>query len=116
MAGAVILSRGSNRKMGWMSRRCLGCGKVFESAVANFCPYCGGKGPFDGEQPSPRGVFGVGSHGLILFRVKADAEFEADGIDDAFRKLAGHFIALADGEDSDALCGGEISIGPAVGD
>ena len=30
----------------------------------------------------------------MIFKLKADAEFEADSIDDAFIVLAAHFIAL----------------------
>ena len=34
----------------------------------------------------------------MLFRIKADAIFEADDIDDAFERLAAHFKGLADDE------------------
>jgi hypothetical protein len=36
----------------------------------------------------------------MKFRLSGEAYFEADGIDDAFAKLAHHFEALAKGEDS----------------
>jgi hypothetical protein len=52
--------------------------------------------------------------GFMLFKIKADAEFEADDIDDAFEKLAAHFKGLAEkGLDKDSLfVGGDINISP----
>lgn len=54
-----------------------------------------------------------------LFKLKADAEFEAENIDDAFRILAEHFKNLSNGGDVDSdselqMLGGSIEIYPLV--
>lgn len=45
----------------------------------------------------------------MLFKVKIDAEFDADNIDDALTKLAVYF---SDPMNSNLLCGGEVDIKP----
>jgi hypothetical protein len=52
----------------------------------------------------------------MLFKIKADAIFEASDIDDAFEKLATHFKGLSDGEldlDDHLIDQGRIDISPA---
>lgn len=48
----------------------------------------------------------------MLFRIVADAEFEADGLDDAFTKLASHFDNLRDDglETPDIFIGGKVEV------
>jgi hypothetical protein len=46
------------------------------------------------------------------FKIKADAVFEAIDIDDAFIKIAQHFIHMYTGEDSTLISEGRISIEP----
>jgi hypothetical protein len=46
----------------------------------------------------------------MKFRIKADAEFEADNIDDAFMVLARHFLSVYAGEDDNCIELGEIHI------
>jgi hypothetical protein len=54
---------------------------------------------------------------MITFRIRADATFNAENIDDAFKKLADHFKALAedciDGDDGQFMIAGRIDIQPA---
>jgi hypothetical protein len=49
---------------------------------------------------------------METFRLTADFYLEAEGIDDAFRRLAAHFQALERGVDSDLMIGGSIEIRP----
>lgn len=37
----------------------------------------------------------------MIFRVLIDAKFEADNLDDAFRKFGEYYIALSTGEETD---------------
>jgi hypothetical protein len=48
---------------------------------------------------------------MTIFRLKMDAEFVAEDIEDALRKLAAHFQRIADDEPSDLLVGGELFVG-----
>jgi hypothetical protein len=52
----------------------------------------------------------------MRFRIQADAEFEAEDINDAFRWLAEHFKALADDKEQERDAGfrGKIDIRPVV--
>ncbi len=47
---------------------------------------------------------------MILFRLKADCTFLADGIDDAMVVLALHLLKLTQGEDPSTFNSGSISI------
>jgi hypothetical protein len=51
----------------------------------------------------------------MKFRLKADAIFEADDIDDAFKKLAAHFQSIADDalNDDQLIASGTLDISPA---
>lgn len=44
---------------------------------------------------------------MIIFKMRADLEFEADNIDDAFKKLSEHF---KNAEESQLIEGGYIEI------
>ena len=50
----------------------------------------------------------------MLFKIEADAEFEADDIDDAFEKLAVHFKGMAEeGLDAKSVfIGGRVNVSP----
>lgn len=47
---------------------------------------------------------------MKVFRLKADAVFRAESIDDAFQKLEEHFRALREGGDHALIDEGDISI------
>jgi hypothetical protein len=49
----------------------------------------------------------------MTFFLKADCEFEAENINDAFYRLALHFSKLTDGEESELIEQGEIEIKPS---
>lgn len=55
-----------------------------------------------------------GVNEMKKFTMKADIEFYADDIVDAFMRLARHFDSLIDDEDSQLITLGEIKIEPAV--
>jgi len=48
----------------------------------------------------------------MKFNLFADCEFDADNIDDAFVKLAKHFLTLHEGEDSPLINNGQIEVVP----
>ena len=52
---------------------------------------------------------------MKTFRLSADCEFEADDIEDAMTRLARHLLRVADGQDSDLLIAGSITIGAPAG-
>ena len=47
---------------------------------------------------------------MAKFKLLADAEFEADDLDDAFLELARHFSVLSEGEDSHLILDGTLEI------
>lgn len=49
------------------------------------------------------------------FRLEGDFLFDAQNIDDAFKKLVEHFQRMERGEDSDLIKLGEIHIKPTEG-
>lgn len=51
----------------------------------------------------------------MLFKLTADAEFEADNIDDAFIKLSRHFLELYHASLFEELNGSGLLIGGRIG-
>lgn len=49
---------------------------------------------------------------MKTFRLTADAEFQAENIDDAFQRLAQHFALLAAGGEPAVLTAGTVLIEP----
>ena len=47
---------------------------------------------------------------MSIFKMKADIEFEADSIDDAFDKLSEYFENIVDDEDNQFVIKGHVSI------
>ncbi len=47
---------------------------------------------------------------MPTFSIKADADFEADDIDDALLRLAKHFISISISEPYELIKGGEITV------
>lgn len=50
----------------------------------------------------------------MLFKLIANCLFEAEDIDDAFVKVARHFTAVYEGDDTDFLQAGGVEIAPAA--
>jgi hypothetical protein len=48
----------------------------------------------------------------VKFHFEADCEFEAEDLDDAFWKIAKHFLAMEHSEDSDFMDAGIMDLRP----